>query len=476
MRGLPLTQRMLLAWKAMTQLFDAQSAQAARGLLGGIFPASTGPVPHRGTFELLNTVNESPWIRACAGKIADCMVDVTWTLSYAKDPRTGIPKRHMGYVQKAAGPDRRRLLKGPQQEDALVEVTDHPLLTALRTGNSLLTGGELRWLISIYFDMVGDVFLVKQRNALGTPIAFWPIPPHWIAETPTPKRRTYRAAWLAWQTELPDSEVLWLKNPNPVNPYDRGSGLARSLDDELATDEYAAKHTLKFFKNSARPDMLIMPAKDAAPFGELERDRFEQWWNEKLQGFWRSFRPLFLRTPVEVKLLEQNFRNLQLAELRKHERDTILQVWGVPPEMFGIVAASNRSTIDMAPTIFARYVLTPRLERWREFLQERLVPEYDERLILDYLSPVPADRKFKLEVMKAQPSAYQLNEFRQLAEDNPDETLDGIYAQATAPIGSGAPSDGEDGSAPDRDAVELQNLDDEEAAELHALLTKSLRR
>jgi phage portal protein BeeE len=303
--------------------------------------------------------------------------------------------------------------------------------------------------------------------------ALWPVPPHWVAETPTPGHPFFRMARGAWQQEIPATEVLWVQNPNPVDPYGRGTGLGKAIDDEIALDEYAAKHTAAFFKNNARPDLIVMP-KDGGQFSDADQARFQQFWNEQLQGFWRGFKPLFIKTPIEVKTLDQNFRNMQMKELRDQERDTIIQTWGVPPELFGIVTSSNRSTIDMAPFIFATYVLVPRLERLRDVFQHRLMPEYDDAIILDYVSPVPEDRVFRQSVMQGRPDAFYANEFRELAGLPPDDDLDDILmsgpsAPAPAP-GMELPED------EDEAAAAAEDLDDEEAKQLDRLLFKMARK
>ena len=469
MRGLPILQRLALAYKAIIRPFDQQSASIAHGLLGGIFSGSSGPAPDRGTIDLLKTFNESPWIRACAGRVADSFVGVTWTIKAVKGKQDLRARSDIGWLQKAGALERQQLYRELKADGSLMEVRNHLLLDALRNGNAIMSGSELRWLMILYYDLVGDVFLIRQRNAQGKGEAYWIVPPHWIAETPTPKRPSYRAAWRSWQTYIPQEDMLWMKNPNAIDPYDRGVSMLRSLDDEIAADEYAAKHQLKFFRNSARPDILIMPTKDSQPWTEPDNDRFEQWWNDKLQGYWRSFKPLFLRTAVDVKVLEQNFRNLQLTELRKHERDTITQAWGIPPEMFGIIAASNRSTIDMAPYIFAKYCLVPRVEKVRSFFQRVLETEYDNRLVLDYISPVPSDKTFALEAIKVQPDAFKKNEIRVLAEMEPLDELEDEFA-AAKPSAVGADPGASSNVKPPE--PKLQNLSDQELVALHALQKK----
>lgn len=105
-----------------------------------------------------------------------------------------------------------------------------------------------------------------------------------------------------------------------------------------------------------------------------------------------------------------------MVPLRQHERDMILQVTGgIPPEMLGIVENSNRATIDAATLLMAEQVVIPRLEFQRSYFQEFLVRDYDERLIVDYVSPVREDIEAQAEALKATPWAATVNEHRQRA-------------------------------------------------------------
>jgi hypothetical protein len=62
-----------------------------------------------------------------------------------------------------------------------------------------------------------------------------------------------------------------------------------------------------------------------------------------------------------------------------------------------------------------RYVVQPRLEFMRAVLQERMAPEYDERLIVEFENPVQDDKDYILDVTKAHPGAFSVDEVRALA-------------------------------------------------------------
>jgi hypothetical protein len=271
----------------------------------------------------------------------------------------------------------------------------------------------------IHLDLVGEAFWVKERNGLGLPVGFWPVPPHWVTDTPTVKRRSYHVSWSGWQGEIPDSEMLWLVDPDPANPYGRGSGIARTLTDELETDEYAARHTRMTFLNRARPDLIVWPEptkNDAGTISEPAAQALAERWRNEHQGFWRAALPFFATRKIGVHEVSQSFQDLQLTELRKYERDMIVQVFGIMPEELGIVrdGALNRAALDSVDFLYKTNLIVPRIDFLCAYLQERVVPEYDERLVVGYQSPVQADRQFQLDSAKAAPYTMTVDEWRRL--------------------------------------------------------------
>lgn len=386
--------------------------QKAAGMLAGIFPASAGSPPKRGARELIRAYNEMPWLRATVNKVGISIASTTWRLFVVR--REGKAVRH-AQLQRAGWRSRAKMTAVLRKQTVLQEIEAHPLLDLLDASNPFLPGLSVRQLTQVYLDLVGESFWLLERNGAGKPVALWPLPPDWIAGTPTLEKPIFRVSYRGFQAEIPATEFVWFRDVDPANPYERGSGTAAALGDELETDEYAAKHTKQWFFNRARPDLLI----SGEGLSREDTARLEQDWISKHQGFWRAFKPYFLNRKIEVQTLSQTFENMQLVDLRKYERDTIVQVYGVPPEILGILANSNRATIEAADFLFARWVLVPRLELLRVTLQERLVPEFDERLIIDYDSPVSEDKEHKLKVAQAAPWALRVDEWRELQEQEP---------------------------------------------------------
>ncbi len=404
----------------------------AGGLLAGLFTGG-GPPPRRGTWELIRAYKKMPWLRAVNSKVSASIASVTWELYVQRsgigNGRAFSPTGGAGKVirnaklQRADAKFRRKEIKRLKTAGELQEITSHPFLDLIDNANPAMTGRAARMVTQIYLDIKGEAFWVLERNSNGMPIEYWPVPPHWIAEPPSSGKPYYRVSWRGWQGPIPETEIVWLKDVDPENPYGRGTGIAEALSDELETDEYAAKFLKSFFYNRATPDLLV--GVDGADEAELTRAK--QKWEDQHRGFWRAFRSHWHSGKLDVKQLGYNFQQLQLTKLREHERNTIINVYGVSPEIFGIVENSNRATIDAANFLYAQWVLVPRLEFLRSEMQERLVPQFDERLILDYVSPVPEDREFYLQAAEKAPWSRTRNEWREMQELEPDEVGGDYY-------------------------------------------------
>lgn len=390
------------------------SGSGPAGMIAGVRQTATDP-PKRGTREHLEVYEAAPWPRAVGDKVATAVACGNFRLlAVSRNGKTVRDSR----LQKSPLQTRLKLMAGMRQ--SIREIEDHPFLSAIASPNPFMDQMALLKLTELHIDFVGDAFWLKERNGLDTPTGYWPVPPHWVMETPTVDKPTFRFSYRAWQAIVPQSEIVWFHEPAPSNPYTRGTGIGWSLGDEIQVDEYAAKMAAAFFFNRARPDFVF-----ATGLSDEETKRLELDWNSRLQGFWRAHRPYFL-SGGEVDLQKQirefqqpTMEQLVYPNLRKVQRDIILQVWGVPPEMFGIVENSNRATIEAAEYLFTKWVVAPKQERMRGTLQREFVEEYDERGIVHCDSPVMEDKAHQLAVMSKAPHAFSTDEWREAADHVP---------------------------------------------------------
>jgi len=365
--------------------------------------------PRRGTKELLRLYTESPWLRAIVNKIGRAVAETDWML-YA---RRNLSGKYIdpGNIFKANGMVREHVLNKSLSEGLADVIPNHPLLDMLSrgTGNPRLNGFAALQVTQQHIDLTGEAFWLIEPDEFGIPYAFWPLPPSWVMNLPQEGTPFYELTVPGGSAvKIPVTMMIPFIDPDPDNPYGRGTGIARSLDDEIQIDEFAAKHAKSFFLNRARPDIIV----SGQFINRQDAERLEKQWMADHQGFWKSFKPLFFSQKIDVKELSQSFESLQMVQMRKHERDTFVSVFGAPPEKFGIIGESKRSTINAADYFWNKDLVRPRVEMIRRILQEVLVPRFDERLILYYDTPVIQDEEFKLNIMKQAPWSATINEWR----------------------------------------------------------------
>lgn len=394
------------------QLKAISSKADAEGFMDMLGVFRSNP-PARGTTEMLQSYAVMPWLRAVVDKVGSSIATTVWrvfvkTKTDDEGKRRPVPYRQ---ITAMAYEDRKKELLRLKAAGDLIEIEDHPLIDSLYAIGPSFTGYTNRELTQKWLDLVGEAFWLKERNPAGMPINFIPLPPHWVTDTPGKDKDLFKLQTPNGHIEdIASDDMIWFYHPNPHDPYARGSGMGMTLGDELETDEYAAKFMKTFFYNSARPDFLI----SSSELKKEDTTRLEKRWVDKLRGWRRSFLPFFMNRNVQVHTLGTDYSHLSMLDLRKNQRDAVIQVFGVPPEVLGIVEASNRATSEVAEYLYARWVLMPRLEFMRQTLQHRLVPDYDDRLILDYDSPVAQDKEHILKVATIAPWSRYLDEWREM--------------------------------------------------------------
>jgi len=366
-----------------------------------------GEAPRRGSAELLDAYRTSPWLRAVTSRIAMSVAAVPWKLYAVK--RGGKPVRSKA-LQFGDLATRTKLMAQAKAKGELVELEDHPMLDLLENANPLMTGLRARQLTQLHLDIKGESYWVIERNGLGKPAEFWPVPPSWVMKTPSLEEPYYQVQFRGARVNVPAGDVFCMKEPDPANPYGRGVGIGESLADEIGTDEFASKYVNAFFYNRAKPDLIIGVEGLSKADAEAAKAKFEQ----ENRGFRKAHRTHWLGGKFTIQQLDQTFHDIQMTELRSWERDCFISVYGIPPEKVGVLQNSNRATIDASTYIYASDVLVPRLEVTRTEYQARLAPEFDDRIIVGYVSPVPDDKEFQLKALQAASHTATVGEWRAL--------------------------------------------------------------
>lgn len=376
----------------------------------------------KGTPELLRTYREMPLLRNIVELIGDNVADISWR-AYKRKAKDGQPVKD--FTLRSSPPHiRRARIKSLMDASELVEVPDHPILALLEDPNDHITGRAITKLSTTHHDLVGDVFWALEKRA-GFVVGYWPLAPSWVVQLPdyreAPDRRTFTVVIAGKIHKLPAADVLHFRNHDPDDPLGRGIGTGLTLGDELDTDEYAARFVKNYFWNSAMPAGVVavegLPADPNNPMTKALRETLLR----EHQGPDKAGKLALANGKISFARLDTSFKDMELINLRKYLKDFIRETYRVPPEVIGNITNSNKATAFAAREILAEQVVQPRMEFWRTELQKRLVPLFGAGdIILDYESPIPADREHQLRVMTAFREAYKVNEVRALSDHRPD--------------------------------------------------------
>ena len=428
--NLRFTMAYMIAPSGLKEAYNGNFMQAILGASGGGF----GRRSLSSTPELLEAYNRQPWLRAAVHKISYSVSTVPWRVFVARG-RNGKVYDGVRKLQKTNDwRQRQRMMKSMTKEVEFVEIEDHPILDVLSSGTELFPGTLNTQLSQAYIDLVGESFQLKERNGRlnnprtqrGVVGGLVPVPPHWVSELPTPGKPFYEIRFgSSGVGELvPKEDVIFFRDPNPLNPYGRGSGISRALGDELQANEAASRTIRSRLENNSIPPFIAMPEAEGFVPDDVQLARVREEWQRRLRGPDKSGFVHFLKTKFKFEKLGNTFEELSLIPLLQNQRDTIMQVFGIPPEILGILTNSNRATIEAAETLYGMHVVKPRMEFLRSGYQRSLVPEFDDRLILEFDSPVPEDKEFELRVMQAMSWAFMADEIREKGgqEILPDES------------------------------------------------------
>jgi HK97 family phage portal protein len=342
-----------------------------------------------------------------ASKIGDLMASLGWHIGVL-DGKVATDKARSFKMGDFL--TRQRTLNDLAFSGGITEIPEHPFLDMINGVEGSILGRTTRKIGQVHYDLVGEFYYFMLMNEFDIPVSWYPIPPTLVTELPSPDFPFYKITFGNITRNVEMDKVFHVKDANPMDPYGRGIGTARSLADEIVTDEHAAKFIKNFFAQGAKPPLIIT----APDLTEGQGIRASRRWDNTSRDSRRSWRPKFMRLPEggQIKELTNSFTDGDVTELRSFERDTILQTFGISPEIFGILTDANRASAQEARRILAESVIVPRAEVWREAFQTRLLPRYDKRLVVWYDDPRPEDKDRQIRSMRFQGHFFTQDEHR----------------------------------------------------------------
>jgi len=330
----------------------------------------TREVNRSDTVAQLSVYESVSTLHAIVSRIMTAVASVEWTLY--RLPRSGDPEG-------------RKPVTGP-----------HPIKSLLHRPNPFQNGQAYTMAQQQHEDLAGESCTVLYLHpTLGVPVERWLARPDRM--TPNPHPTKFIDGWCyrspdGEEVELTNAEVVQVKaGPHPMSPYRGLSAVPPAMIDLEAWD-LAARWNLNFFHNSAQPGGIIESPRELT---DGEFDKFTKRWREQHRGVANAHRVAILEG---MKWVDRSYspKDMEFVSLRGFSSETIREAFGFPKPMLGGTEDVNKAAAWAAQTIFARWLVKPRLEIKRSAWNEEIIPLFGplgDRMVVDFANPIPEDRE-----------------------------------------------------------------------------------
>lgn len=279
------------------------------------------------------------------------------------------------------------------------EVYDHPVLALLYNVNNYTTSYQLWEATQAYTDLTGDAFwYLPKYTKGGEPAEIYVLRPDWMSIMPS---KTELIDYYEYHVpgiqpvRFEKEEIIQKKNFNPTNFY-RGLSTLSALAYAVDTDIYATKYNMNFFKNNAQPEGGLTTPNNLT---EEQVKRIAQQWEALHQGVDNSHRAAILSGGLHWEEIGIKQKDMDFIEGRKFTRDEIFAVFRVPKSVLGIVEDVNRANAEASNLAFVKWAIVPRMRDMVSFLNEFLLPKFQdgEDLYFTFEDPTPENRELLIQ-------------------------------------------------------------------------------
>ncbi|NUQ95669.1 MAG: phage portal protein [Streptomyces sp.] len=291
---------------------------------------------------------------------------------------------------------RRRYTTGDKGSDQRIEVIKHHAISLWNRPNDFTTGFQFRELGQTYLDLTGEDYIVIGYDSRATfPMSLWQVRPDRME--PVPDREKFLAGFIytgpsGERVPLQPNEVIQIKYPNPFDPY-HGLGPIQALLVDIDAAKYSAQWNRNYFLNSATPGGVIQVDKrlDDDEWNELNNR-----WREAHRGIGAAHRVAILEQGAEWVPNAHSMKDMDFANLRDVSRDVMREAFAMHKAILGTVEDVNRANAQTAQEHFESFLLTDRLDRWKDVLNCSYLPLFGstgEGVEMDYEDPVTSNRE-----------------------------------------------------------------------------------
>lgn len=288
----------------------------------------------------------------------------------------------------------------------LEPIRNHPVRRLMRRPNPDMGEAEFHATCVTYCSIGGNVYIWKQRNAAGKPIALWPF--HDGQIFPVPGRNTQEGLVAYYSLDIgngasgnpfnvpgydasvsgvaiPKQDIIhWKWMPDPAQPS-RGIGAIAAAARDVDTDNEVGNYVFSLLKNDAMPRAIITLV-EGEELTEARANILRTQWMQKHGGANRGV-PAFLEAGMKAEKMSFDLQQLAFETLRAVPEARICATFRVPPIIAGLNIGLNRSTFSNYAEARQSFTEDTLVRLWRFFASEMesaLSEDFGSELILQH--------------------------------------------------------------------------------------------
>lgn len=263
------------------------------------------------------------------------------------------------------------------------EIVDHPILALIDRPNPMQGQFEFIETLISYLYLSGNTYIESvspQAFSKNPPRELYVLRPDRIRILPDPVELIsgyeYKAG--GHTVTFPRDQILHMKLFNPMDDF---YGLSPVQVAALAINKLneGDKWNSALLQNAAVPSGALISSQR---LGDEQFNRLKSQFQENYQGAVNARKPLLLEDGLDWKELSVSPKDMDWIEGHKLSALQIAQIYNMPAELIGIVAATHQNRKEARKALYSEVVL-PALHRLRDAFNNWLVPRYGENLELE---------------------------------------------------------------------------------------------
>ncbi len=308
------------------------------------------------------------------------------------------------------------------------EIENDPVLELLYRPNKVFTGSDFWKLYQKYFDAVGEVYILVERNReifenakvtglhLLMPTC---VTPRFNADGSIEKYE-YRSSNST--IDYKPEQIIYIHNPDPKNPL-RGQSLLKAGVAAIQTETQISTYHSRILENGGKVEGVFKFKTGPLTEEQLTKikDRYQKEYGEaKSAGL-----PLFLGGDADYVKTGLTPDELSFLEAKKMTFEDICILTGVPKSLLASTSDVKFDNADADRAIFLRETIKPLLKTLCTALDYGLFPQEQE---LSFVDPTPENIDQKLKETESGVKNYYMtvNEARERHGLDPVENGDDI--------------------------------------------------